>query len=92
MWSEDFQDGLCGGGILEQNDFSNSESLCNSDASHQLKVWEEMSIEEFQDGQSGSHLGYQNETMLAILTLHVSPMPPTKFLLNPTYHSGADVI
>ena len=26
----------------------------------------------------------------AILNLHVAPMPPTKFWLNLTYHSGAD--
>ena len=29
---------------------------------------------------------------LAILNLHVTPMPPTKFGLNLTYHSGADVV
>ena len=52
--------------LSEWNDFSNSESLCPCDASHkvfgslQLKVWEEMSFEEFQDGHYGSHLGYQN--------------------------------
>ena len=34
----------------------------------QLKVWEEMSFEEFQDG----HLGYQNGTILAILNLYVA--------------------
>ena len=41
---EEFQDG-----ILEQQDFSNSESPCCSDASYQILVWE-MSFEEFQDG------------------------------------------
>ena len=35
-----------------------------------------MPFEEFQDG---SHLGYQNETILAILKLHVALMPPVKF-------------
>ena len=40
----------------------------------------------------GGHLGCRNETSLAVLNLHVSPMPPTKFQLNPTYHSGADVL
>ena len=39
-----------------------------------------MSFEEFQDGYDG-HLGYQNGTMLAILNLHVSPIPPTKVCL-----------
>ena len=35
-----------------------------------------MPFEEFQDGR---HLGYQNETILAILTLNVALMPPAKF-------------
>ena len=29
---------------------------------------------------------------LAILNLHVFPMPPTRIQLNPTYHSGADAL
>ena len=33
----------------------------------------------------GSHLGYWNETILAILNLYVATMPPTKFQLNPTW-------
>ena len=56
--------------------------------STQLKVWEEMSFEEFQDGHHGSHLGYQNEMMLAILNLYDTPMPPIKFQLNLTYDLG----
>ena len=47
-----------------------------------------MSFEDFQDG---SHLGYWNRTILAILNLHVVPMPPTKFQSNLTYGSGGDV-
>ena len=47
-----------------------------------------MSFEEF---QSGGHLGYRVGTILAILNLHVTTMPPTKFQLNPTYGSGGDV-
>ena len=54
-------------------------------------VWEEMSFKEFQDGHHGSHLGYQNGTILAILNLHVATMPPIKFQLNPTYGYGEDV-
>ena len=54
-------------------------------------VWEEMSFEEFQDGLPGSHLGYQNRKILAILNIHVATMPPTKFQLNPTYGSGGDM-
>ena len=46
-----------------------------------------MSFEEFQDG----HLGYRNWTILAILNLYVSTMPPNKFQLNQTYGSGGDV-
>ena len=46
---EEFQDGR-----HEQNDFSNYESLCHFDASHQVSaqsdmVWEELSSDEFQD-------------------------------------------
>ena len=79
--------------ISERNDFSNSESLCRSDASHQVSaqsdmVWEEMSFEEFQDGRHG----YRNETILAILNLYVAPMPPIKFRLNLTYCFGGDVL
>ena len=46
----------------------------------------------FQDGHCGSHLGYQNEMILAILNLYVAPMPPIKFQLNPTYGLRGDVI
>ena len=42
-----------------------------------------MRFEGFQDGCHGGHLGYQNGTILAILTLHVAPMPSTKFPLHP---------
>ena len=50
-----------------------------------------MSLEEFQDGHHGSHLGHGNGTILTIMHLHVATMPPTKFQLNPTYGSGGDV-
>ena len=50
-----------------------------------------MLFEEFQDGRHGGHLGNGNETILAILNLHVATMPPTKFQPNPTYGSGGDV-
>ena len=43
-----------------------------------------MSFEKFQDGRHDGHLGYQNGTILAILNLYVTPMPPIKFQLNPT--------
>ena len=43
-----------------------------------------MSFEEFQDGGQGGHLGYQNGTILAIMNLCVTVMPPIKFQLNRT--------
>ena len=48
-----------------------------------------MLFEEFQDGH---HLGYQNGTILAILNLYVTPMPPIKFQLNLTYGLEVDDI
>ena len=51
-------------------------------------VWEEMLFEEFQDGHRGSHLGYWNGTVLAILNLYVTPMLRIAFWLNPTYGFG----
>ena len=43
-----------------------------------------MSFEVFQDGRRGSHQGYRNGTILAILNLCVNMMPPIKFQLNRT--------
>ena len=43
-----------------------------------------MSFEEFQDGRPGGHFGYWNGTILAILNLCVTVMPPIKFQLNRT--------
>ena len=51
-----------------------------------------MSFKDFQNGRHGGHLGYWNGTILAILNLHVTPIPPTKFHLNPTYRSGGDAV
>ena len=48
-----------------------------------------MSFEEFQDG---SHLGYRNGMILAVLDLFNAPMPPIKFQLNLTYGLGGDVV
>ena len=72
---------------------SNSESLCSSNASHQvsaqsLMVWEEMSFKNFQEGCCGGHLGDWNRRILAILNLHIATMLPTKFQLNSTYETG----
>ena len=49
-----------------------------------------ITTEDFEDGNPGGHLGYRSKIILAILNPHNAPMPPTKFLLQPTYHSGAD--
>ena len=97
MLFEEFQDGRHGHHrISELTNFSNSESLCRSDASHQVLAqsdprWEEMLFEEFQDGPNSSQLGYPNRTILAILNLYNAPMLPIKFQLNLTYGSG-DVV
>ena len=47
MRFEDFQNGHLGGPsqiISDQNDFSNSKSLCHSDASHQVSVQSDLSF------------------------------------------------
>ena len=51
----------------------------------------EILFEDLYDGRHGGHLGYRNGMILAILNLHVAPMPPTKFQLNPTQGLGADL-
>ena len=51
-----------------------------------------MSFEEFQVGGHGGHLGYWDGTILAILNLYITPMPPIKFPLNLIYGLGGDVI
>ena len=78
MRFEDFQDG--------QNYFSNSELYVT------LMPPIKYGLNGFEEFQDGSHLGCRNGTNLAVLNLHVSPMSPTKFQLNPTYLSRADVV
>ena len=60
--------------------FSNSETSCPLDASHQasirLTVREEMPYEQFLDVSHGGHLGYRNRKILAILNLYVAPVSP----------------
>ena len=41
-----------------------------------------MTFQDFQDGCPGRQLGYRYRPILAILNLHVTPMPPTKFGLR----------
>ena len=74
--------------ISERKNLSYSESLCRSNASHKVSVQsdmflEETSFEEFQDGRR-DHLRYRNGTILAMLSLCVTVMPPIKFQLNRT--------
>ena len=68
-------------------------NLClpSSFSSIELRVWEEMSFEEFQVGRHGGHPGYQNGIIFAILNLCVTVMPPIKIWFNPTYGLGGDV-
>ena len=74
--------------ISEWNDFSNSESLCQCDVSHQV-----LAQSNFQFGRRcRCHLGYRNGTILAILILCVTVKLPIKFWLNPTYGLGGDVV
>ena len=49
-----------------------------------LTVREQITIEDFQDGNLGGHLAYHNKMILAIFNLYVAPVPPTMFWLNPT--------
>ena len=73
--------------ISEQNHFSNSKSLCHCDASHQVLAQSDLRF-----GRRCSHLGYWKGTILAILNLCVTVMPPIKFWLNPTYGLGRNVV
>ena len=83
--------------ISERNDFSNFESLCHFDISHQVSAESDLGfgrrcrLKNFKMAANGDHFGYRNGMILAILNLHVATMPPTKFHLNPTYGSGGDV-
>ena len=57
-----------------------------------LTVREQTSFQDIQASHHSAHGGYWNGTNLVILILHITPMHPTKFGLNPTYHSVADVV
>ena len=66
--------------------------LPTSFGSIRLIVREQITIDYFQDGNSGSHLGYYSEIILAILNFYVASMPPTKFWFILTYYLEADVV
>ena len=56
-----------------------------------LRVWEETSCEEFQDGRYGGALGYRNGMILAILNLCCTDAPH-QVRLNLTYGLGGVVV
>ena len=76
--------------ISELNNFSHSESLCHSDASHQVLAQSDLWFGRRCLLKNGGHLGYPNGTILAILNLWVAPMPSIKFRLNLTYGLGGE--
>ena len=102
---EDFQDGCHGRhqGYDSDGDVENvkhywhtyeEKTMVNSPW-HKLtwsKAQGELTIEDLQGGCCGGHRGYRNKMFLAILHLHVAPIPPTKFWLNLNYHSEADEV
>ena len=51
-----------------------------------------MSFEDFQDGHLCGHIGHLNRMILAVLNLHVAPMPPSKFQLELTHGLEGDVV
>ena len=71
----------------DENHFSNSKSLCHCDASHQVLAQSDLRF-----WRRCSQLGYWKGTILAILNLCVTVMPPIKFWLNPTYGLGRNVV
>ena len=56
-----------------------------------LIILKQMKFEDFQDGHLEDHLRYQTTTILAILNLNVTQMPPIKFGLHPHYSLGGDI-
>ena len=80
--------------IAKQNDLNNSESLCHSDASHQVSNQSNTGFGRrcLKNFNMAGHLGYQNGTVLAILNLYVAPTPPIKFWLKRTYGLGGEVV
>ena len=75
----------------------NSESAYHCDASHQVLAKSDLRfgrcrLKNFKMASICGQLGYRNRTILAILNLYVTVMPPIKFQLNPTYGLGGDVV
>ena len=80
--------------IIGTEQFSNFESPCHPDtylqvsAQSDLLYWKGCGLKNF---KMAAILGIRR-IILAILNFHNTPMPPIKFKLTQTYHSGADVI
>ena len=55
--------------IKEWNNLSNSESLCRSDASHQVSAQSDLYKIDFRDSGQGGHIGFPIRTILAIFDL-----------------------
>ena len=76
------------------NVFSNSESPCHPNASHQVVAQSDLpfgsrwGLKIFKIATLGPS---QIRTILAILNIYVTPMPPIMFGLNPHYSMGEDV-
>ena len=77
--------------ISDQNDFSNFLSTSHPDASNQVSgqlaflVQEKKGKIDFQDGCHGGQLRFPIGMILAIFDLQVTPLLPSKFLIN--WHS-----
>ena len=93
MLFEEFQDychGLHLSGIVELTDFSNSESPCHPDASHQVSAQSDLRFERkcgLKNFKMAIVAAILDIGILAILKLHKTPVPPIKFQLIPTYCS-----
>ena len=61
------------------------QTVCKSYQQTTKDIW-------FRRCSHGGHLGYQNGTILVILNLHVSPMPPAKFFVLYVLWYGRNVV
>ena len=78
--------------ISERNDFSNFESLCRSYAFHQVSAQSDLQFRRRYRLKNFKVLGYWKGTILAILNLYVTQMPPITFRLNLINGLGGNVV
>ena len=84
--------------ILERNGFSSSKFPCCPNGFRQVSAqsvfpfWSRYQLKIFTMAAVAANLGSRNKIILAILNLHVTPVPPNKFWLILTYHSEAAVV